>query len=72
MDCRRARQNPGNSNWFGNVNNWVNTMQTSSTSNLYLEKMDDHIEDISLVLKSHILANSQIQGGIFLIFLIIL
>jgi ABC-type antimicrobial peptide transport system permease subunit len=59
------RNDPGNSDWFGEINSWVNTVNTDSTSlstinNQSFEKIDEHIETISSIikdLKSHLTNN---------------
>ncbi|SRR6266568_1288599 len=57
------REDPGNRDWFGFINSWVNTTQISSSSsstNYQFEKLDEQIEIISSVIreiKSHLTNN---------------
>lgn len=54
-----VKNDPGRQDFFGNINNWVNTVQKSETSisesstinNQLFAKMDEHLETISLIMK---------------------
>lgn len=57
---------PGRRDFFGNINNWVNTVQNSETSvsptinNKLFEKMDEQLDIINLIIediKSHFTSN---------------
>lgn len=64
-----TREDPGNRDFFGNINNWLTDIQTNSTSstnNFHFEKLDEQIEVISLVvkeLKSHI-SNNLVESNL--------